>query len=123
MGKRLLSLYDIVVGRIDSREKELLENKDITIKRLGNKMEDLKCFCDFLDTVFKRCEIETLIVNVDEDTNRIKFTFNCYLLEEHQDENEMRRLFSMVDTFCIIPKEDEALECVFEFPNVWELSE
>lgn len=120
MGKRLLRLYDIVVGRIDNREKELLdENRTLQIRRSGDKMNDLKAFCDFLDVVFERSNVDTVTVEIDDETNRLKFRFNCFVLIEHQDEKELRYLFSMVDAFCITPQEDGSMECIFEFPPVW----
>lgn len=123
MGKRLLRLYDIVVSRVDAREKKLLdEDKTLQIRRLGNKMDDLKDFCGFLDVVFGQNNVDAVTVEIDEETNRLKFQFNCFVLIEHQDEKELRYLFSMLDTFCITPQKDGSMECVFEFPPVWEIS-
>lgn len=123
MGKRLLRLYDIVVGRVDARENVLLDgNEALQIRRLGNKMDDLKAFCNFLDVVFEQNNVDTVTVEIDEETNRLKFQFDCFVLIEHQDEQELRYLFSMLDTFCITPQEDGSMKCVFEFPSVWSFS-
>lgn len=123
MGKRLLRLYDIVTSRIENREKELLdENETLQIRRLGDKMDTLKGFCNFFDTFVEQNDIDTMTVWVDKKTNRIKFQFNCFVIIEHQDEKELRYLFSMLDALCITPQEDGSMECVFEFPTVWDFS-